>query len=120
MIKSKTFYVDNNQLIEIKDKQLEDYNKELEFIKNNFNYNNNLKYEEVEKNDNVYILSTDIKNVYKVGESKDVKSRKTALQTACVKDINVLYNCNTSNKKILEDITHYILNYYRCKSNRER
>jgi hypothetical protein len=111
---------ENKQLLEIKDKQLEDYNKELEFIKTNFNSNNNLKYEEIEKNEHVYILSTDIPHVYKVGETKkDVKHRMTTLQTGNVKNIKSLHACKTSNKKLLEDIAHYILDYYRCKSNRE-
>jgi hypothetical protein len=109
-----------NELLEIKDKHLEDYNKELEFIKNNFNSANNLKYEEIEKNEHVYILSTDIPHVYKVGETKnDIKYRKSNLQTACVKPIDIIKDYPTSNKKMLEDLAHYILDYYRCKSNRE-
>ena len=68
----------------------------------------------------MYILSTDIPNVYKIGETKnDIKYRKSTLQTACVKSIEILQDYNTSNKKILEDIAHYILDYYRCKYNRE-
>jgi hypothetical protein len=111
---------ENNQLLEIKDKQLEDYNKELEFIKNNFNPNVNLKYEEIEKNEHVYVFTTDIPHVYKVGETKnDVKYRKSNLQTGNVKNIEVKKDYITSNKKILEDIAHYILDYYRSKSDRE-
>jgi hypothetical protein len=109
-------YINQSNIILEKDKIISEKDQ---FILSNFNKNNNLKYEDIEKTQHLYILSTDIDKVYKIGESNDVKQRRNALQTACVKDIDIIYDYLTSNKKILEEIVHDILAYYRCKSKRE-
>ena len=116
--KDKQLEIKDTQL-EIKDKLLAEKDQELEFIRTNFNPTNNLKYDEVEKKESVYILTTDIDNVYKIGLTNNIKQRKNSLQTACVKDIDIIYDYPTSNKVILENIVHDILDYYRCKSKRE-
>ena len=79
----------------------------------------NKKYEEIEKNKNVYIFSCDKSNIYKIGKSKDVEQRKKQLQTANVDTIIIHHTRPTSDDYLLELIVHSILDQYRCKSNGE-
>ena len=113
----------NKKELEIKDKQLEIKDKLLQektvFCDENFNNINNLVYDEIDKSEFIYILSTDIDGVYKIGKSNSIPNRKNTLQTACVKNINILFQYATFNKTILENVIHYVFDYYRCKSNRE-
>ena len=77
-------------------------------------------YEEVEKIEYLYIFSTDKRGYYKVGRTRITpKKRKDGLQTACVDDIEILFEYRTHNSIILEDVVHYILDRYRSNSNRE-
>jgi prophage antirepressor-like protein len=79
-----------------------------------------ITYEEVEKNGHLYILSTDKQGIYKCGRSKNaVNKRVKGLQTACVDDIEILYDFLTSNDSLLESTVHYVLDRYRTNSNRE-
>ena len=97
------------------EQELELKKQELELL----NYKE-LSYEEVEKNESIYIFSTDKENIYKCGLTKfDINKRKKQLQTGCVDDIKILYEYKTHNSNILEKIIHYILDDYRCHSNRE-
>ena len=100
------------QIIKSKDKIIEEQSLELKNIKNQ-------KYEEIDKSEYIYVFSTDKDNIYKCGKTKEPKKRKDQLQTACVDDIVELYKYETSNNNILESIIHYILQNYRCHSNRE-
>jgi prophage antirepressor-like protein len=84
-------------------------------------YYKQLTYEQIALTQILYVFSTDVQFVYKIGEHKKTtaKKRKEGLQTACVEDIEVLFQYKTSNSKLLESIVHYILDTYRCNSNRE-
>ena len=56
----------------------------------------------------------------KVGKTKDiVQKRVKGLQTGNVEDIQVLLDYRTSNPDVLERMVHYVLDRYRCNSNRE-
>lgn len=74
-------------------------------------------YEEIHKNNHVYVIKTD--GGYKIGKTKDINNRIRGLQTGNVKDIEVVLDFKTSNSDLLEKIVHYILDRYRCNSNRE-
>ena len=75
-------------------------------------------YEEIEKTGHIYVIKTD--GGTKVGKTKDcVSKRIKGLQTANVSDIEVLLDFPTSNADLLEKCVHYILDRYRCNSNRE-
>jgi prophage antirepressor-like protein len=75
-------------------------------------------YEEIEKNGHVYVIKTD--GGTKVGKTKDtVTKRIKGLQTGNVHDIEVFLDFPTSNPDLLEKCAHYILDRYRCNSNRE-
>lgn len=96
-------------------KQLEEkYQKQLEFYKE-------LTFEQVILDQSVYAMSTDKEYITKVGkaEKQTSKKRKGQLQTACVDDINILYEVKTSNCKLVEDLVHYTLHKYRSNSGRE-
>jgi len=87
--------------------------KELELIK----YKEKV-YEEIEKTGHIYVIKTD--GGTKVGKTKDaVKKRIKGLQTGNMNDIQVLLDFKTSNADLLERTVHYILDRYRCNSNRE-
>ena len=73
----------------------------------------NRKYEEIVADKYIYVFSTDKKNIFKCGRTKDISKRLRALQTALVDDIIELYKCNTSNDVLLESVIHEILNKYR-------
>ena len=120
-----------NQLIEHSNKtiQLEDQTKQyqlqlkqkdetiLALQKQLPSYNS---YEEIKPIHYVYVCSTDIHNIYKIGFSKsDPTKRVKSLQTSCVEDIVVEHVTMTSNGPLLESIIHYILDRYRCNSKRE-
>lgn len=97
---------------ELQDK-LNEQNKQLEYFKE-------LTYEQVNMDQILYIFSTDKDLVYKIGETKlNAKKRIQGLQTACIDEIKVIYVYKTCNAKLLETIVHYILDRYRCNSNRE-
>lgn len=62
----------------------------------------------------VYIMSTDVEGVYKVGYSKnDLNNRVKSLQTGSVKSIRVLEAYSTPNGKLLESVVHYLLSDFR-------
>lgn len=105
--------------LEIKNKDLNYKDKIIKELQNKLINYTPCKYEEIETKQSVYVFSTDIEGIYKVGESKDVSRRKKELQTSCIKDINVLMEFKTFNSQILENIIHNILERYRCNSIRE-
>jgi prophage antirepressor-like protein len=77
-------------------------------------------YEEIEKTGHIYVIKTDAQGSYKVGKTKDaVNKRIRGLQTGNVDNIQVLLDFKTSNPDLLEKNVHYILDRYRCNSNRE-
>ncbi len=77
-------------------------------------------YEEVEKTKTVYVLSTDVPGVYKVGKTKGpLKTRMSQLQTSQVNDIEIILEQKTHDDGILESCCHYVLDKYRSMSNRE-
>jgi DNA polymerase III psi subunit len=116
----------NKQLLQIKDQEIEKNKKLLNDTLNKLQLKDqevdsfkNKKYEEIEKDKNVYIFSCDKSNIYKIGKSKDVIARKKQLQTGNVDDIIIHHTRPTSNDYLLEQIVHYVLDSYRCKSNGE-
>ena len=75
-------------------------------------------YEEIEKTGHIYVIKTD--GGTKVGKTKDaVNKRIRGLQTGNVNNIETLFDFKTSNPDLLEKCAHYILDRYRCNSNRE-
>jgi prophage antirepressor-like protein len=103
--------IETQRLLEEKELQLQE--KELELIK----YKEKV-YEEIEKTGHIYVIKTD--GGTKVGKTKDaVKKRIKGLQTGNMNDIQVLLDFKTSNADLLERTVHYILDRYRCNSNRE-
>ena len=75
-------------------------------------------YEEIEKTGHIYVIKTD--GGTKVGKTKDaVNKRIRGLQTGNVNNIEILLDFKTSNPDLLEKCAHYILDRYRCNSNRE-
>lgn len=103
--------IETQRLLEEKEKQLQE--KELELIK----YKEKV-YEEIEKTGHIYVIKTD--GGTKVGKTKDaVKKRIKGFQTGNMNDIQVLLDFKTSNADLLERTVHYILDRYRCNSNRE-
>jgi hypothetical protein len=120
---------DEKKLIELENlekiKKIEDESKlkeeKIKLIELELQKIQDLSYEPVEKNETVYIFSTDVDGVYKVGLTKNTASkRKSGLQTGNVNDIKVLFEYKTHNCKILESVVHYLLDRYRCNSNREQ
>ena len=103
--------------LELKDnenKKLQDENKRL------VEYTTEKTYQEIEKNGHVYVFSTDKIGIVKIGRTKrTIKKRIAGLQTALIDDIEILLDYHTSNDQLLESIVHYILDRYRCNSNRE-
>jgi hypothetical protein len=119
---------DEKKLIELENlekiKKIEDESKlkeeKIKLIELELQKIQDLSYEPVEKNETVYIFSTDVDGVYKVGLTKNTASkRKSGLQTGSVDEIKVLFEYKTHNCKILESVVHYLLDRYRCNSNRE-
>jgi hypothetical protein len=104
------------QLQEKEQKEIE-YKKQLKEKELELNSYKEKKYEEIEKNGHVYVIKTD--GGYKVGKTKDINNRVKGLQTGNMKDIEVIFDFRTSNSDLLERIVHYILDRYRCNSNRE-
>ena len=101
-------------LIEEKEKELEEKDKEIEQLENF----RDKTYEEVEKSQHVYVIKTD--GGIKVGKTKDaVNKRIKGMQTANVGDIQILTDFKTHNADLLEKCVHYVLDRYRCNSNRE-
>lgn len=75
-------------------------------------------YEEIEKTGHLYVIKTD--GGTKVGKTKDtVTKRVKGLQTGNVNDIEVILDYQTCNADLLEKFVHFILERYRCNSNRE-
>lgn len=102
-----------NREVENTVKQLEEKNRELETYKQK-------TYEEVEKTGHIYIIKTDAQGAYKVGKTRDTVSKRIkGMQTANVNNIEMILDYKTSNPDLLERCVHYILDRYRCNSNRE-
>lgn len=99
--------------LEEKEKLLLEKNKELEKYKEKV-------YEKVEKRGFVYVIKTGIDGPYKIGKTKDIVIKRVkGLQTGNVNNIQILLEFPTSNPDLLERTIHYILDRYRCNSNRE-
>jgi len=99
------------------EKKLEERNKQIEETARELDLYKKKTYEKIEKNGHVYIIQTD--GGYKVGKTKDINNRVKGLQTGNNNEIKVVFDFNTSNSDLLEKIVHYILDRYRCNSNRE-
>jgi hypothetical protein len=117
---------ETNKLLELKNQQMENNKMLLEesltrlYLKNlEIESFKNKRYEEIKKDKHVYVFSCDKPNIFKIGKSKDILQRKKQLQTGNVDNIIILHDCLTSNDNLLEQIIHYILDSYRCKSNGE-
>ena len=54
----------------------------------------------------VYVMSTDIKGIYKCGRTINIPNRVLSLQTALVDKIEILYYFETKNNVLLESIIH--------------
>ncbi len=77
-------------------------------------------FEEIERTGHLYVIKTDALNAYKIGKTKDaVNKRVKGMQTGNVDDIQIMLDFPTSNPDLLERLVHYILDRYRCNSNRE-
>ena len=119
--------IENNEIIELKNKEIENNKILLEDTLTKLKIKDieikNLKnqtYEEIDKNNHIYIFTTDKPNIYKCGRTKkDINKRKASLQTGNVDDIITIEDYLTSDDELLERIVHNVLNIYRCKSGRE-
>lgn len=108
--KLKKAEIEYQQQLQNTSKRLQEKEKELVKYKK--------LYEEIDKKQHVYVIQTD--GGIKVGKTKDeVTKRVKGLQTANVNDIQILLDFETSNADILEKSVHYVLDRYRCNSNRE-
>jgi prophage antirepressor-like protein len=99
------------------EKKLEERNKQIEETQRELHLYKQKTYEEIEKTGHVYIIRTD--GGYKVGKTKDINNRVKGLQTGNNREIEVVFDFKTSNSDLLEKNVHYILDRYRCNSNRE-
>ena len=109
----KTLVEEQKTLVQEKENLLLEQKKELNKYKEKV-------YEEVEKRGFVYVIKTDSYNFYKVGKTKDIVIKRVkGLQTGNVNNIQILMEFPTSNPDLLERTVHYILDRYRCNSNRE-
>ncbi len=102
---------------QLKTKELE-YQRQLQAKEQELLKYKEKTYEEIEKSGHLYVIKTD--GGTKVGKTKDaVTKRVKGLQTGNVNNIEVLLDYHTSNADILEKVVHYVLDRYRCNSNRE-
>ena len=70
-------------------KQLHENNQQLQ---KQLEYYKEKTFEQTPLDQTIYVMSTDKDNVFKIGKTNQhTKSRKSQLQTACVEDINILY-----------------------------
>ena len=109
----------NQQQLKQNQQQLKQNQQQLLLKEQELKYYKELTYEEVEKTGYNYILSTDKPGIYKEGLAKDPKKRIKGLQTGNVDDIQILFEYPTSNPALLESFVHFVLDRYRCNSNRE-
>ena len=109
----------NQQQLQLKEQEKQEYQQQLLLKEQELKYYKELTYEEVEKTGYNYILSTDKPGIYKEGLAKDPKKRIKGLQTGNVDDIQILFEYPTSNPALLESFVHFVLDRYRCNSNRE-
>jgi prophage antirepressor-like protein len=102
---------DLEEKLKEQERLLEEKDRELTYFKEK-------TYEEIEKTGHIYVIQTD--GGTKVGKTKDtVIKRIKGLQTGNVNEIQILMDYKTSNADLLERCVHYILDRYRCNSNRE-
>jgi phage anti-repressor protein len=105
-----------------KDEAIKLIEDEKEKIQTELNLLKETKYIEVAFDESVYIMSTDIPGIYKIGLTiRSGKERKKDLQTGNINDIEILYEVKTYNSDILERLVHSVLQkyhysqeYYRC------
>ena len=102
---NKNLLLEKEQQLELKDLELQHYKQKI--------------YEEIDKHQHVYVIKTD-GGGYKVGKTKDdITKRIKGLQTGNVNNIEIIFDFHTSNADLLEKMAHYVLDRYRCNSNRE-
>ena len=119
---NKQIQDENKQILINSKEQIDAVIKEKELIRNELVTLKELKYIEISKDEILYIFSTDIPGVYKIGKTKRTGTdRKKDLQTGCINDIDVLFEIHTNNSLKLETIVHDILHkyhhsreYFRC------
>jgi prophage antirepressor-like protein len=116
-IRKKGKYDLQEKLKEKEIKELE-YKKQIEAKEQELLKYKEKTYEEIEKTGHLYVIKTD--GGTKVGKTKDcVSKRIKGLQTGNVNNIEIILDFPTSNPDLLEKCVHYILDRYRCNSNRE-
>ena len=109
---------EHQQQLEAKEQKELEYQQQLEAKEQELLRYKEKTYEEIEKTGHIYVIKTD--GGTKVGKTKDaVNKRIRGLQTGNVNNIEILLDFKTSNPDLLEKCAHYILDRYRCNSNRE-
>lgn len=102
---NKSLLLEKEHQLELKELELQHYKQKI--------------YEEIDKHQHVYVIKTD-GGGYKVGKTKDdITKRIKGLQTGNVNNIEIIFDFHTSNADLLEKMVHYVLDRYRCNSNRE-
>jgi phage anti-repressor protein len=102
---------------QLKQKELE-YQKQIQAKEQELLKYKEKTYEEIEKTGHLYVIKTD--GGTKVGKTKDcVSKRIKGLQTGNVNNIEIILDYPTCNADLLEKNVHFILERYRCNSNRE-
>jgi hypothetical protein len=67
----------------------------------------------------IYLITTDINGVYKIGWSYNVKNRIVSLQSICINDIKIIYTVKSNIGVLLETLTHKELDEYRIPNRKE-
>ena len=98
MLQLKDHEIKNShKKLQLKDQEIDNKDKLLEETLTNLQIKDieikNLKnqtYEEIDKNNHIYIFTTDKPNIFKCGRTNDIKKRKASLQTGNVDNIITL------------------------------
>ena len=98
MLQLKDHEIENShKKLQLKDQEIDNKDKLLEETLTNLQIKDieikNLKnqtYEEIDKNNHIYIFTTDKPNIFKCGRTNDIKKRKASLQTGNVDNIITL------------------------------
>jgi phage anti-repressor protein len=114
-------YTKEQFVLQLKEKEQREiqYKNQLELKELELQHYKQKIYEEIDKHQHVYVIKTD-GGGYKVGKTKDdITKRIKGLQTGNVNNIEIIFDFHTSNADLLEKMAHYVLDRYRCNSNRE-
>lgn len=116
-LRKKGSYIMKKEMMDIMKQLIEKNKKKKEIIKR---LSNKLNETTFKKGEQIYVIKVDTygEPLYKIGKSSNMNNRSSTYKTGRHK-LNIVYNIECHNSKLVEKILKYKLKSYRYEKNKE-